>query len=57
MQKIKDQNYGTYIMGLKMKMKILGYFHFQTGTELDIWQYIYKENIPIVPLYLLKNGQ
>ena len=22
MQKIKDQNYGTYIMGLKMKMKI-----------------------------------
>jgi len=33
-------------------------------TELDVWQYIYAENIPIVPLYLaaerpvvLRNGQ
>lgn len=23
-------------------------------TELDIWQYIYAENIPIVPLYFAK---
>ncbi len=25
-------------------------------TELDIWKYILRENIPIIPLYLAKNG-
>ncbi|MFH1541594.1 MAG: sulfate adenylyltransferase subunit CysD [bacterium] len=25
--------------------------------ELDIWRYIKRENIPIIPLYLAKNGQ
>ncbi|NKB39244.1 MAG: sulfate adenylyltransferase subunit CysD [Gammaproteobacteria bacterium] len=29
-------------------------FPLSNWTELDIWQYIYKENIPIVPLYLAK---
>ena len=27
-------------------------FPLSNWTELDIWLYIYKENIPIVPLYL-----
>lgn len=27
-------------------------FPISNWTELDIWQYIYRENIPIVPLYL-----
>jgi sulfate adenylyltransferase subunit 2 len=27
-------------------------FPISNWTELDIWQYIYAENIPIVPLYL-----
>ena len=27
-------------------------FPLSNWTELDIWQYIYLENIPIVPLYL-----
>ncbi len=26
-------------------------FPLSNWTELDIWQYIYQENIPIVPLY------
>ncbi len=26
-------------------------------TELDIWEYIYREHIPIVDLYLAKNGK
>ena len=26
-------------------------FPLSNWTELDIWQYIYRENIPIVPLY------
>jgi sulfate adenylyltransferase subunit 2 len=26
-------------------------FPISNWTELDIWQYIYRENIPIVPLY------
>jgi sulfate adenylyltransferase subunit 2 len=29
-------------------------FPLSNWTELDIWQYIYLENIPIVPLYLSK---
>ena len=29
-------------------------FPLSNWTELDIWQYIYKENIPIVPLYYAK---
>ncbi len=30
-------------------------FPLSNWTELDIWLYIYKEEIPIVPLYLAKN--
>ena len=29
-------------------------FPLSNWTELDIWQYIYQENIPIVPLYFAK---
>ncbi|MBK9261006.1 MAG: sulfate adenylyltransferase subunit CysD [Polyangiaceae bacterium] len=29
-------------------------FPLSNWTELDVWQYIYKENLPIVPLYLAK---
>ena len=29
-------------------------FPLSNWTELDIWQYIYQENIPMVPLYLAK---
>jgi sulfate adenylyltransferase subunit 2 len=29
-------------------------FPISNWTELDVWQYIYLENIPIVPLYLAK---
>jgi len=29
-------------------------FPLSTWTELDIWQYIYQENIPMVPLYFAK---
>ena len=29
-------------------------FPLSNWTELDIWQYIYRENIPIVPLYFAK---
>jgi sulfate adenylyltransferase subunit 2 len=29
-------------------------FPLSNWTELDVWQYIYLENIPIVPLYLAK---
>jgi sulfate adenylyltransferase subunit 2 len=30
-------------------------FPLSNWTELDIWQYIYQENIPIVPLYYAKH--
>ena len=35
-------------------MKAYAYFPYLTGTELDIWQYIYLEAIAIVPLYFAK---
>ena len=30
-------------------------FPLSNWTELDIWQYIYRENVPIVPLYFAAN--
>ena len=35
-------------------MKAQGVFPLSNWTELDIWQYIYQEQIPIVPLYFAK---
>lgn len=32
-------------------------FPLSNWTELDIWQYIYRENIPIVPLYFAANAR
>ena len=32
-------------------MRSIRVFPLSNWTELDIWLYIYKENIPIVPLY------
>jgi len=38
----------------KHKGESLRVFPLSNWTELDIWQYIHLENIPIVPLYLAK---
>jgi len=38
--------------GRKRKGESMRVFPLSNWTELDIWQYIYLENIPIVPLYL-----
>jgi sulfate adenylyltransferase subunit 2 len=35
----------------KAKGESLRVFPLSNWTEMDIWQYIYRENIPIVPLY------
>jgi sulfate adenylyltransferase subunit 2 len=39
----------------KHKGESIRVFPISNWTELDIWQYIYLENIPIVPLYFSKN--
>ena len=36
----------------KQRDESIRVFPLSNWTELDIWQYIYKEDIPIVPLYL-----
>jgi sulfate adenylyltransferase subunit 2 len=38
----------------KHKGESIRVFPLSNWTELDVWQYIHKENIPIVPLYLSK---
>jgi sulfate adenylyltransferase subunit 2 len=38
----------------KHKGESIRVFPLSNWTELDIWQYIYLENVPIVPLYLAK---
>ena len=38
----------------KKKGESLRVFPLSNWTELDIWQYIYLENIPIVPLYFAR---
>jgi sulfate adenylyltransferase subunit 2 len=35
----------------KQKGESIRVFPLSNWTELDVWQYIYLENIPIVPLY------
>ncbi|MFT7133689.1 MAG: sulfate adenylyltransferase subunit 2, partial [Cyclobacteriaceae bacterium] len=37
--------------GYKRKDESIRVFPISNWTELDIWQYIYRESIPIVPLY------
>ena len=37
--------------GYKNEGESIRVFPLSNWTELDIWQYIYRENIPIVPLY------
>lgn len=37
--------------GRKQKGESIRVFPISNWTELDIWQYIYQENVPIVPLY------
>ena len=32
-------------------------FPLSNWTELDVWQYIHVENIPIVPLYFAKERE
>ena len=44
------RSYGTFITPVSTKERVFGCFR----TELDIWQYIRLENIPIVPLYYAK---
>jgi len=36
------------------KSESIRVFPLSNWTELDVWQYIYREDIPIVPLYLAK---
>jgi sulfate adenylyltransferase subunit 2 len=38
----------------KLKGESIRVFPLSNWTELDVWQYIYRENIPIVPLYFAK---
>jgi sulfate adenylyltransferase subunit 2 len=38
----------------KSKGESLRVFPLSNWTELDVWQYIYMENVPIVPLYFSK---
>lgn len=40
--------------GRKNKGESIRVFPISNWTELDIWQYIYLNNVPIVPLYLAK---
>ena len=37
--------------GFKNNNETIRVFPLSNWTELDIWLYIYKENIPVVPLY------
>jgi sulfate adenylyltransferase subunit 2 len=40
--------------GRKHKGETIRVFPLSNWTELDVWQYIYLENIPVVPLYFAK---
>lgn len=50
----QDPNYGISIIPCVHKGESIRVFPLSNWTELDIWQYIRLENIPIVPLYFAK---
>ena len=50
-RKTNVQNYGLYIIHEKIRGESIRVFPLPNWTELDIWQYIHRESIPIVPLY------
>ncbi len=47
----------NYYNGKIDKGESIRIFPLSNWTELDIWLYIYKENIPIVPLYFAKKRE
>ncbi|MGS3571216.1 phosphoadenosine phosphosulfate reductase family protein [Klebsiella pneumoniae] len=51
-RKISVRSCGTTTTARLTKAKAFRVFPLSNWTELDIWQYIYLENIEIVPLYL-----
>ena len=50
-RKIKDQSFWKLFNCRKNKEESIRVFPLSNWTELDIWLYIYREKIPIVPLY------
>ena len=50
-QEIKDQNFGVILILERKKDESIRVFPLSNWTELDIWQYIYQEEIELVPLY------
>src|SRR3546814_12138548 len=49
--RISDWSSDVCSSDLKAKGESIRVFPISNWTELDIWQYIARENIPIVPLY------
>ncbi len=45
---------GSFITLRSRRARVCEYFQFPTGQKKDIWQYIQRENIEIVPLYFAK---
>ena len=51
---INDPSFGDCTTPARIRASSFRVFPLSNWTELDVWQYIYLENIPIVPLYLAK---
>ena len=51
---IKGQNYGIFSTRGLAPGESIRVFPLSNWTELDVWQYIAMENIPVVPLYFAK---
>ena len=52
--RISGRNCGTCTTARIDKGESIRVFPLSNWTELDVWQYIHLENIPIVPLYFAK---
>ena len=53
-RRINVRNCGTSTTPGSNKGESIRVFPLSNWTELDVWQYIHLENIPIVPLYFAK---
>ena len=52
--RISGRNYGSCYNGRVQKGESVRVFPLSNWTELDVWQYVLAEDIPVVPLYFAK---
>ena len=55
--RISDPSSGVFTTGASKPGQSMRVFPLSNWTELDVWEYIRREEIPVVPLYFAKERE